>query len=56
MKIISYKEWYKTIRFLNNKIILSDGTIYSKDKFTTDKGFNTEEFNNFLKELYVKRN
>ena len=57
MKEKSYKEWYDKIRFLNNKIITPDGTTYSKEIFITKNGFDLEEFDKFLKELYNgKRN
>lgn len=44
----TYKEWYKEIQWLQNKIILPDGRSISKESFITSNGFDIDGFNKLL--------
>ena len=48
----SYKEWFKEIQWLKDKVILPDNIYISKSDYITDKGFNIDEFNSLLFKIY----
>lgn len=49
---MNYKEWFKEIQWLKDKVILPDNIYISKSDYITDKGFNIDEFNSLLFKIY----
>jgi len=52
----SYKEWFKEIQWLKDKVILPENISISKSDYITDKGFDIDGFNSLLFKLYNKQN
>ena len=49
---MSYKEWFKEIQWLRDKIILPNHKTISKSNYVTDKGFDIDGFNTMLFKTY----
>ena len=49
---MSYKDWFKQIKWLKDKIILPDGIRISKSEYITPKGFDIDGFNTMLFKTY----
>lgn len=52
----SYKEWFKEIQWLKDKVILPENISISKSDYITNKGFDIDRFNELLFILYNKQN
>ena len=53
---ITYKEWFKKIVWLREKVVLPDGKTICKLDYTTKDGFEIDGFNSLLFKLYNKQN
>ena len=50
---MNWKEFYNSLIFSNRSILIPDlGITIDKTKFVTNKGYNVEKQDSFLKELY----
>lgn len=48
----TYKDWFKDIVWLKDKVILPNGQTVSKNSFIKEEGFNIDGFNSFLFKTY----
>lgn len=48
----SYKEWFKEIQWLKDKVILPENISISKSDYITNKVFDIDEFNSLLFKIY----
>jgi hypothetical protein len=48
----TYRDWFKEIKWLKDKVILPDNTRVSKLNFQTKDGFDINAFNSFLFKTY----
>jgi hypothetical protein len=48
----TYKEWFKSVKFLKDKIILPGGTTIDKDSWIKKDGFDIDGFNKLLFKVY----
>ena len=55
MKYTTYKDWFKDIQWLKDKVILPDNKRISKDKYITPNGFDIDGFNKMLFNEYNKQ-
>ena len=55
MKYTTYKDWFKDIQWLKDKVILPDNKRISKDKYITSNGFDIDGFNKMLFNEYNKQ-
>lgn len=55
MKYITYKDWFKDIQWLRNKVILPNNLSVSKTDYITSKGFDIDSFNELLFKEYNKQ-
>ena len=53
--IMNYKDWFKQIKWLKDKVILPNGERISKSSYITPKGFNIDGFNSMLFQEYNKQ-
>ena len=51
----TYKEWFKEIQWLKDKVILPDNIYISKSDYITNKVFDIDGFNSLLFKLYNKQ-
>lgn len=51
---MEYRDWFKEIKFLKDKVILPDGNRINKSDWVTSKGFDFDNFNKFLMDTYNK--
>jgi hypothetical protein len=50
-----YMEWYQSIVWKKDSIILLDGNRILKNSYVTQDGFDSNSFNKMLKELYLEK-
>ena len=55
MKYTTYKDWFKDIQWLKDKVILPDNKRISKDEYITSNGFDIDGFNKMLFNEYNKQ-
>lgn len=55
MKYTTYKDWFKDIQWLRDKVILPNNKSISKKDYITSKGFNIDSFNEMLFKEYNKQ-
>ena len=55
MKYTTYKDWFKDIQWLRDKVILPNNISISKEDYITSKGFNIDSFNEMLFKEYNRQ-
>lgn len=55
MKYTTYKDWFKDIQWLKDKVILPNNRSISKDEYITSNGFDIDDFNKMLFNEYNKQ-
>ncbi len=55
MKYTTYKDWFKDIQWLRDKVILPNNISVSKEDYITSKGFDIDGFNELLFKEYNKQ-
>ena len=55
MKYTTYKDWFKDIQWLKDKVILPNNRSISKDEYITSNGFDIDGFNKMLFNEYNKQ-
>ena len=55
MKDLKYANWYKSIVWTKESIILVNGNRILKNSYVTQDGFDSNSFNKMLKELYLEK-
>lgn len=52
---MNYREWFKQIQWLKDKVILPNNKSINKSEYITSKGFNIDGFNKMLFQEYNKQ-
>lgn len=52
---MTYTEWFNKVIFLKDKVILPNNISVDKIDWITNKGFDFDNFNLFLKKQYYKQ-
>jgi hypothetical protein len=52
---MNYRDWFKKIIWLKDKVILPDNNRISKTSYQTEKGFDIDKFNSMLFKEYNKQ-
>lgn len=52
MKYKTFKEWFKEIKWLKDKVILPNNIIVEKSSYITKDGFDINSFNTMLFKTY----
>jgi hypothetical protein len=55
MENLKYTNWYKSIVWTKDSIILVNGNRILKNSYVTQDGFDSNSFNKMLKELYLEK-
>jgi hypothetical protein len=55
MENLKYTNWYKSIVWTKDSIILVNGNRILKTSYVTQDGFDSNSFNKMLKELYLEK-